>query len=141
MDGSSGKVYVYNQISSEAEILIMRSPNPLSNQSDCLEFLQSGGHIANHRQSGGDGRGVGGDCCPPVWDGFLCWPPAPPECLVEQPCPANIPQLNQHSKFPVRPRSFTGIFFLKKCKEIQSIILNGKFHSFIIHLFYFLSQE
>ena len=113
MDGSSGKVYVYNQISSEAEIIIMRSPNPLSNQSDCLEFLQSGGHIANHRQSGGDGRGVGGDCCPPVWDGFLCWPPAPPECLVEQPCPANIPQLNQHSKFPVRQ----AFFFFRNAKK------------------------
>ena len=33
-------------------------------------------------------------CCPAVWDGFLCWPPAPLNTIVEQPCPGDFPQLN-----------------------------------------------
>ena len=81
-----------------------------------MDFLLSGGHIANHRQCVGDDGGGGGggvgveDCCPPVWDGFLCWPPAPANCVVEQSCPANIPQLNQHSK-SVRKRGETTEFW------------------------------
>ena len=37
-------------------------------------------------------------CCPAVWDGFLCWPPAPIDTIVEQPCPADFPQLNAASR-------------------------------------------
>ena len=104
-----------------------------------MDFLLSGGHIANHRQCVGDvgdvgDGGVGGDCCPPVWDGFLCWPPAPANCVVEQSCPANIPQLNQHSK-SARNREEKTEFW-----EYDSTILPFKdssmessFHSSVFH--------
>ena len=67
------------------------------NESDCFQFLDNSGLITSYRAEGGGG---GGGCCPPVWDGFLCWPAAPLTSVVEQPCPANIPQLNPHSKQP-----------------------------------------
>ena len=75
------------------------------NKTDCLDYIESHGHVYNHHTCplGLDTRAtchsdhVSGccPCCPPVWDGFLCWPPAQPGALVKQPCPANIAQLNE----------------------------------------------
>ena len=81
------------------------------NKTDCLDYIESHGQLYNLHTCplGQDTRAtchsdsdhVSGccPCCPPVWDGFLCWPPALPDALVKQPCPANIAQLNHKSEF------------------------------------------
>ena len=71
------------------------------NESDCFGFLHNSGLIASYRamvDESVEEEGGESSCCPPVWDGFLCWPPAPRDSQVSQPCPANIPQLNINSK-------------------------------------------
>ena len=80
------------------------------NKTDCLDYIESHGQLYNLHTCplGQDTRAtcrsdsdhVSGccPCCPPVWDGFLCWPPALPDALVKQPCPANIAQLNHRSE-------------------------------------------
>ena len=91
------------------------------NESDCFNFFKEGGSIANYRtcptkdlnststsslmmkkeecgMMGGSSWSSCCPCCPPVWDGFLCWPPTSINTVVEQPCPANIHQINSNSK-------------------------------------------
>ena len=76
------------------------------NATDCYSFLTAGGKVAGHRSSrdsSSDSSDSSSDssccpCCPPVWDGFLCWPPAALDSVVEQPCPADRPQLNHASR-------------------------------------------
>jgi len=101
------------------------------NESECFDFFKSDGKIANYRTCPSrtssnetsysttssltlgkeDCSMVSGSgccpCCPPVWDGFLCWPPTSINTLVEQPCPANIPQLNT-ANFAFRNCSSSG---------------------------------
>ena len=38
--------------------------------------------------------------CPSYWDGWLCWPSAPPETLVHQPCPAYFKGVIHQGKEP-----------------------------------------
>ena len=93
------------------------------NKTDCLDYIESHGQVYNHHtcplspdtraSCTSDSDHVSGccPCCPPVWDGFLCWPPAQPQALVKQPCPANIAQLNHRSEFICQ----TFKLLLKKC--------------------------
>ena len=112
------------------------------NESDCFNFFKEGGSIANYRtcptknmnststsslmmkkeecgMMGGSSWSSCCPCCPPVWDGFLCWPPTSINTVVEQPCPANIHQINSNSK--ERRQYFCEYFkffmrFLLKCE-------------------------
>ena len=90
------------------------------NKTDCLNFLDNFGQISNYKECSSDGDNCEISslsqsseccpCCPPVWDEFLCWPPAPVNSVVKQLCPGNFPQLHYKSKnliilisiFPIR---------------------------------------
>ena len=73
-------------------------------EEECIDFVSNNGRISSyktcserHLSSGCDDERSQEACCPPVWDGFLCWPPAPVNTVVEQLCPGNLPQLNHKS--------------------------------------------
>ena len=105
------------------------------NKTDCLDYIESDGDIANYRECP---YGPASDyvctpgwthegccpCCPPVWDGFLCWPPAPLNTIVEQPCPGNIPQLNHKSK--ILYDVFTSYYMVQICLTCHSASLTAK---------------
>ena len=75
------------------------------NESECYQFLANGGSVASYQSCTFEKNKIGDcdnndECCPPVWDGFLCWPSAPSNSVVEQLCPGNLKQLNHRSKIP-----------------------------------------
>ena len=95
-------------------------------EEDCIDFVSSNGRISSyktcserHLSSGCDDERSQEACCPPVWDGFLCWPTAPVNTVVEQLCPGNLPQLNHKS---MQHASETSMHFILKISKLKFIM-------------------
>ena len=43
---------------------------------------------------------VSDDCCPPGWDGLICWPQGSPGLITKVPCPSYIYDFNHKGRQP-----------------------------------------
>ena len=107
-------------------VKMIRNGWNFNTEEDCIDFVSNNGRISSyktcserHLSSGCDDERSQEACCPPVWDGFLCWPPAPVNSVVEQLCPGNLPQLNHKS---MQHASETSMHFILKISKLKFIM-------------------
>ena len=117
-------VYLWTQCCSFSEtVKMIRNGWNFKTEEDCIDFVSNYGRISSyktcserHLSSGCDDERSQEACCPPVWDGFLCWPPAPVNSVVEQLCPGNLPQLNHKSMQHASETSMHNIIKISKLR-------------------------